>query len=102
QGWLTAELSGRLGWATYGVAFNPLYDRYRDVPYYSKPLQTDGNYQDGALGITLRAQATPHWQHALTIGVDRIVQEFAGLAPRFTTPADSFLSLFNANNATTT
>jgi len=102
RGSVTAELSGRLSWAAYGIPFNPLLQRYSDVPALSKPFQTDGNYQDEALGITVRAKPTPHWQHTVTLGVDRVLQEFAGRAPRFTTPADSFLSLFSSNYSTST
>jgi outer membrane receptor protein involved in Fe transport len=99
QGWLAVELSGRLNWQDRGAAALPLFDRYLGLPGFPKPTRSELNYEDGAFGLTLRAQATSHWQHGVTVGVDRLVQESVDREPPLTTPADSFVNLYSSESA---
>jgi outer membrane receptor protein involved in Fe transport len=99
QGWFTAELSGRLQYQHRGLPLAPPYRRYADViPSFGVPQATDLNYQSTGLGLTLRAQATPHWQHTLTFGTDRLVQEFVQQTPHLTTPDDTLLFVYSSES----
>jgi outer membrane receptor protein involved in Fe transport len=99
QGWFTAELSGRLQYQHRGSPSNPLTRSFADVvPIYGVPAAIDLNYQSTGLALTLRAQPTPHWQHTLTLGTDRLVQEFVQRTPYRITPDDTLLFVFNSEN----
>jgi outer membrane receptor protein involved in Fe transport len=98
QGWFTAELSGRLQYQHRGSPSLPVFKTYVDVvPSFGVPAATDLNYQSTGLALTLRAQATPHWQHTLTLGTDRLLQEFVQRAPHLVTPDDTLLETFSAD-----
>jgi outer membrane receptor protein involved in Fe transport len=94
QGWLSAELSGRVLYQSRGSPVIPVVSQqFADVPAVSVPFHFDLNYQSTGLGITLRAQATPYWQHAVTVGTDRLLQEFVQRRPRLVTPDDTLLDV---------
>ncbi len=88
EGWVKVELTGRLNWQARSEPLDPILQ-----PYQTTPLNAALNYQDGMVGITARASATRHWQHNLTLGYDRFLQEGVGRAPRFRTPGDTLVSV---------
>lgn len=94
QGPVTVELAARYYNKSLGWALDP---RLRDAGYtsFSKPLnQTNSlNQQTGALTFTFAA--TPHWRHKVTVGYDRSESEYYNNQPRYTTPADSLLTVYS-------
>ncbi len=92
QGWLAVELSGRLKWQNRTIFSDPFYQ-----PYFPVRPRTDLKYENDALGVTLKAQATRHWQHAVTVGVDRLLDELLQQTPGLTTPADTLLAVRNTD-----
>ncbi len=85
QGWLSLELSGRLDFQNRGNAIGAFI-----ATYLPPAPPTDLNYQETAIAVTAKAQASRLWQHTLTVGADRLLQEFVQRTPA---PGDSLVPI---------
>ncbi len=69
--------------------------------YYSVPPYLTDHVRQQTYGVTANLQATPSWRHTATLGYDQNYYNYYNPRPRFTTPADSFLS-YNPSHAAKT
>lgn len=98
QGPLT--LSGSARYA--GKYFDAAWDtRFRSLLPFSQPPYSAQRLRQQTYGLTATLQATRTWQHTLTLGYDQNYDANYNTQPRFTTPADSFLSLTTFHDART-
>jgi len=80
---------------------SPFDTRLRSYTYYSKPFYYPYRVRQQTYGLTASVRATSKWTHALTIGYDQSSFGFDQTQPRFTTPADSFLTISAIREAKT-
>src|SRR5204862_6228257 len=59
---------------------------------YSKPSCVAPRLHQQTYGVTASVQATPSWQHTLTLGDDQSYYSAYSTQRCYTTPADSFLT----------
>ncbi len=90
QGRLSADLTARYYDLGQSTALQPV------LAAYTPPEQQNFTYtlQQRTIGLTLRYQAGQHWQHALTLGYDRDLQEFAR-DPQRVSSADTLFSTYD-------
>ncbi len=91
QGPVTVELSAHYFDKAFAYPVNPAVQIY---PPFSNFDQSDA-LQQQTYGLTFKYAATAHWQHNLVLGYDRNAFGFYLNHPQFTTPADSFLQVYN-------
>jgi len=70
----------------------PWDTRLQGYSYYSKPFYQAYDVRQQTYGVTAQLQLARGWQHTLTLGYDQTYYATEQTQPRFTTPADSFLS----------
>jgi outer membrane receptor protein involved in Fe transport len=92
HGSLVVELSARYNDKSLGWPLNP---DLRQYTYYSKPSNETDIVRLQTYGLTIKYAATPRWQQNLTIGYDRSAYESYLSGPRYTTPADSFITVYS-------
>jgi outer membrane receptor protein involved in Fe transport len=80
---------------------DPWDTRFQSYSFFSKPSYYTMDLPQQTYGVTAGWQATPHWQHVLTVGYDQTNWVYRQTQPRFTTPADSLLTAYNARTAKT-
>lgn len=90
------ETSARTyGQSRGGPLEQPIVDATRSgrIEYanYTKPSGLEIDLDLQTYGATFNYDATPQWQHTLTLGYDATATEFRQPQPRLTTPADTFL-----------
>ncbi len=90
QGPFTLSGSVRYSGKTFDAPFDPRFEPFG--AYYSKPAYDTYNVRQQTYGVTTSWRATQNWQHTLTLGYDQTYVAYEQTQPRFTTPADSFLS----------
>jgi outer membrane receptor protein involved in Fe transport len=90
QGPLTVSGSARYADNTFD---DPWDTRLRAISLWSQPLYRTFRVLQQTYGLTGSLRATQSWQHTLTLGYDHTYYSYYSTRPRFTTPADSFLSL---------
>src|SRR5690606_20764138 len=68
----------------------------RDAGYvpWSRPPNEMNEIDQQTYGATLRYEASARWNHQLTVGFDGNEFETYLTGPRYTTPADTLLTLF--------
>lgn len=91
QDWLTAEFSGRIHTQNRKNAHSPFFRPFADI--LAIPEEQDINYQTTGVGLTVRARTTAFWEQAVTVGAERLLQEFVVVEPA--NPGDS-LQTFSA------
>ncbi len=96
QGPLT--LSGSVRYADKGFD-DPWDTRLQAYTPFSRPPFDTEHLRQQTYGVTGSVQATPGWQHTLTLGYDQSYQNFYQTQPQFTTPDDSLLSTFQDHQA---
>lgn len=92
QGGLTAELSARYYRKRFGQPGSPIL---RDKGYapWLVPQNRTNDLSQSTIGLNVGYRAQPNWQHNLTVGLDRGLDEFYTNEPRLATPADTFISV---------
>ncbi len=98
QGPFTISSSARYADETYDSPWNPAL---RSYTAYSQPPNETNRIREQTYGVTAILRATPGWQHTLTLGYDQTYYDLDETRPRFTTPADSFVSTFAQHAAKT-
>jgi outer membrane receptor protein involved in Fe transport len=73
---------------------NPWDTRFQSYTYLSKPDFFNTRLRQRTYGITASVQASRNWQHTLTLGYDQTYWTALQTQPRFTTPDDSLLSVY--------
>jgi outer membrane receptor protein involved in Fe transport len=101
QGPLEVQLSGRYLNQQQDSPFLPIFAPYAGAPFYFKPTDLATTFQSNTVGLTLRYSVAARWHHSVTVGYDRFLQEQYRFAPRLVTPADTLLTLFDAEVAKT-
>jgi outer membrane receptor protein involved in Fe transport len=93
KGRLSLDVTGRYGLINVGGALNPelLTSGFVD---FSRPQFSVQQTTSTSLGTRLVVTAMRGWTHAVTAGFDNLGVRTDRREPRFTTPADSFLSVF--------
>jgi len=79
----------------------PWDTRLQSYPPWSKPFYTTYPVRQQTYGMTVSYQATPNWQHTLTLGYDQTYNSGVQTQPRFRTPGDSLLSVTATHQAKT-
>lgn len=99
QGPLTAELSALWSERELGLSNSTVYLRYpASACSRCGPDAVDNrerNQSQRTMGLTLRYQATPQWQHALTLGSDDNYWAWHQPEPTYNAPSDTFVVLSN-------
>lgn len=70
----------------------PWDTRFQSYSFLSRPPYLTNRLRQQTYGVTAILEATPNWHHTLTLGYDQSYYSNAQTQPRFTTPADSFLT----------
>lgn len=96
QGPVTVTLSGRYYDKSMCNAVSPALQNYL---FYSKPFHFTDVVQQQTYGLTFNYAANVHWQHTVVLGYDRTDFQQYQHQPRFTTPADSFLTVYTNGEA---
>ncbi len=98
QGPLTLSTSARYADKTLD---EPWDTRFQAYTYWSRPFYQTDRVRQQTYGATASLEATHNWRHTLTLAYDQTYLSTYSTQPRFTTPADSFLSLFAQHQAKT-
>ena len=97
QGPLRLAASARYSDKTWRSPWDTRFQSYG--PYYSKPSCQALRLHQQTYGVTASLQATPSWQHTLTLGDDQSSYSNYSTQRCYTTPADSFLTAAGAREA---
>ncbi len=98
QGSFTLSGSARYSGKTFDT---PWDTRFAGYTAFSKPSYQTYELRQQTYGVTASFQATPHWQHTLTLGYDQSYYGYDQTQPRFTTPDDSLLYVDAGHEAKT-
>jgi iron complex outermembrane receptor protein len=96
QGQLAITVSGRDYGQREGQAFPPDLAA-TGVPTYAKPPNVTATSEEQTLGASFAFTPFSWWRHSVTVGVDRASSGTRQTAPALTTPADTFLTVYNDN-----
>ncbi len=78
---------------------SPWDTRLQSFTLYSQPFYQTNVSRQQTYGVTASVQPTRSWRHTLTLGYDQSYFDQDQTRPRFTTPADSFLSTYAIHEA---
>jgi outer membrane receptor protein involved in Fe transport len=95
RGVVSADLAGRYYVLNNPQVFDPTLTA-TGSPFAAAPFYQPVRNENQTIGVRLGVAATPWWQHTVTVGLDRFTQDQTQTQPRFTTPADTLLSITNA------
>lgn len=92
RGIVTVEASGRYYNHKSGNYLNPQLAT-TGFFLWSKPFYQPYQNENQTIGARVSVAPTKWWQHTITVGMDRRVQDLAQSQPRLTTPSDTLLSV---------
>ena len=93
QGPISIDLSARYYEQKTPEGINPLFYE-TGFAEFAQPFHTQWANQEQTYGVHVTYSPTPWWRNNFTVGTDRFSEDGPQTAPRFTTPADSTLALF--------
>jgi outer membrane receptor protein involved in Fe transport len=89
QGPLTLSASARYGDKSLDY---PWDTRLRSYTFFSQPQYLTQRIREQTYGVAAALQATPNWQHSLSLGYDQIYLSSLQTQARLTTPGDTLLT----------
>jgi outer membrane receptor protein involved in Fe transport len=96
QGPLSVDLSARYYVQHQETEFDPRVMQ-TGLSVFKTPFYDPETNQEQTFGVRVGYSPTRWWHHNLTAGFDRTLVDIPQSQPRFTTPDDSLLSIYNAN-----
>jgi outer membrane receptor protein involved in Fe transport len=94
QGSVSLDLSARYYQQNRTASFNPLFAG-TGFAYFSKPSYQEYRFREQTLGARLTWAPTSWFRQYLAVGVDRFSLDGDQTQPRLTTPADTFLFVYD-------